>query len=71
MSNQPPSKRTQDYLEQICEQGCATVHQEIELLEHSQPSALLKGMSQTQQQEILKELKSIMAVYDNKGCSED
>ncbi len=69
-----PSKKTQDYVEQICQQGCNAVRQYIESIESatpSRPSELFAQADKTQQREILKELKTIMAVYDNKDCSED
>jgi len=69
-----PNTKTHDYIEQICQQGCGIVRQHIEALEQAtpnQPLKLLQGINKTQQQEILRELKAIMAVYDNKDCSED
>ncbi|VAW97146.1 hypothetical protein MNBD_GAMMA23-1283 [hydrothermal vent metagenome] len=69
-----PNAKTHDYVEQICQQGCDIVRQHIEALEQATPSPsleLLQGLNKAQQQEILKELKAIMAVYDNKDCSED
>ncbi len=68
------SKKNQDYIEQICQQGCNVVRQHIELLEQAAAGhapELLQETDKMQQQEILKELKAIMAVYDNKDCSED
>ncbi|MBN4080308.1 hypothetical protein JYT31_01455 [Beggiatoa alba] len=52
-------KNTQDHVEQICQQGCTFAKQQIKLLIDS---------SDPQQQEILEELKSLMAVYDDKDC---
>jgi len=69
-----PNTKIQDYIEHICQQGCSVVRLHIESLEHATsnpPVELPQGMDKTQQQEILKELKAIMAVYDNKDCSED
>lgn len=69
-----PNTKTHDYIEQICQQGCDVVRQYIEALEQttsSPPSELLKEMGEAQQREILKELKAIMAIYDNKDCSKN
>lgn len=68
------SKKNQDYIEQICQQGCDIVRQHIESLEQAMSNnttELLQKTNKTQQQEILKELKAIMAVYDNKDCNKD
>ncbi len=46
------------------------------ILNHSKSPAgnapeLLQKTDKMQQQEIVKELKAIMAIYDNKDCNED
>ena len=68
-------------VEQICEQGCSTVREHIEILSLLQQEPrihhtnnlpeLLKQTSPLQQQEILQELKTIMAVYDDKDCQQN
>lgn len=69
-------------IELICQQGCSVVRQYIEALDvktehketHSpdskQISDLFKETTETQQLEILEELKTIMAVYDDKDCND-
>lgn len=74
-------------IELICEQGCTVVRKYIEVLEVKkqylemkdsdsyQTSDLLPDLlgetTLTQRQEILEELKTIMAVYDDKGCNDN
>ena len=73
-------------VELICEQGCTVVRKYIEVLEVKkqylemkdsdlyQTSDLLPDLlgetTLAQRQEILDELKTIMSVYDDKGCSD-
>ena len=85
LKNNPERTRlvptTHDTVEQICEQGCSIVREHIEILSlmqqdprtHSSTSlpALLMQTAPEQQQEILKELQTIMAVYDDRNCDED
>jgi len=76
-------KSTQAKIEHICQQGCSMVRQTIEALEIDHSSSeqkpdlrldflpdLIRETTATQQQEILEELKTIMAVYDNKNCND-
>ena len=79
-------KNTQAKIELICEQGCTVVRKYIEVLEVKKQYLEMKGSDSyqtsdllpdllgettlTQRQEILDELKAIMAVYDNKGCND-
>ena len=81
MIEKDSNKPLDSTLEQICEQGCSTVREHIEILSLLQQDPrihhsnslpeLLKNTSSNQQQEILQELKTIMAVYDDKDCQED
>ena len=51
-------------IEMICTQGCSEVYQVIRKLEKKQDVPLLKHANLWDKRLILKELKSIMAVYD-------
>jgi len=77
MNSQNPEHDTQDLIERICTQGCTTTRQYIEqLINHEKKLStslpdLLKQTSKIQQKEILDELITIMAVYDNKDCDQN
>ena len=65
-------------IEKICQQGCTVVRQHIETLinleqqDLSKPlPTLLQKTNKSQQKEILNELLTIMAVYDNSDCDEN
>ena len=62
-------KQIDSCLEQICEQGCRSVNQIIQQLEQRQMIEITRYLSMEQQQKLLQELKSIMAVYtETKSC---
>lgn len=50
-------------LEQICEQGCCSVNLVIQQLEQGQVLEGIQHLNTKQRQQLLQELKSIMAVY--------
>jgi N-methylhydantoinase B/oxoprolinase/acetone carboxylase alpha subunit len=50
-------------IEEICQQGCRSVNQIIERLEQDQPTTATQHLNETQQKQVLHELKNIMAVY--------
>jgi hypothetical protein len=54
-------------LEQICEQGCRSVNQVILQLEQGQSIDMTQHLNRAQKNRLLQELKSIMAVYAEKG----
>jgi hypothetical protein len=56
-------KQINSCLEQICEQGCRSVNQVIQQLELGEVIEEIAHLSRVQQQRLLQELKSIMAVY--------
>ncbi len=58
------------FLEQICEQGCRSVNQVIKQLEKGESIELTRDLNESQQKILLKELKSIMAVYGETGSCE-
>lgn len=51
-------------IESLCECGCDAVRATISAMEASLPVAQTEGMDRQQQQQVLDELKAIMAVYD-------
>lgn len=55
---------TSHYVETICELGCEQVRQVIGALENGQTTPHLPLLEPQQQQDVLVELKAIMAVYD-------
>jgi hypothetical protein len=63
-------KQINSCLEQICEQGCRSVNQVIQQLEQGDVIEEIAYLSRVQQQRLLQELKSIMAVYAETGSCE-
>ena len=63
-------KQINSCLEQICEQGCRSVNQVIQQLELGEVIEDFAHLSRVQQQRLLQELKSIMAVYAATGSCE-
>ncbi|MDH5180437.1 MAG: hypothetical protein OEZ39_19675 [Gammaproteobacteria bacterium] len=55
-------------VESLCNEGCKAVHGYIEQLEQNHPIALLNGLTDREKQQVLAELRSIMAVYDRCQC---
>lgn len=51
-------------VETLCECGCDAVRATISAMEAQLPVSQTEGMSDEQQQQVLDELKAIMAVYD-------
>ena len=51
------------YLEVLCQSGCDTVNATIEAMENNQPISIINDLTADERQIILRELKSIMAVY--------
>ena len=51
-------------VEALCECGCDAVRATISAMEAKLPVSHTVGMSEAQQQQVLDELKAIMAVYD-------
>ncbi len=58
------------FLEQICEQGCRSVNKVIKQLEKGEIIELTRDLNESQHKILLKELKSIMAVYGETGSCE-
>lgn len=54
----------QTLIETICERGCGTVNEIIAALESGNPVEEFTNLDSGERQQILLELKQIMAVYD-------
>ena len=54
------------YLDRLCNQGCTAVREAIEQMEAGKSLPELAELSNSDQQRLLRELKSIMAVYDSR-----
>lgn len=57
--------RVQSTIESICELGCDRVIEIIDALESGTAIEETRGLDKTDRQQVLIELKAIMAVYDN------
>ena len=55
----------QSTIESICELGCDRVNEIIDVLERGNSVDETRSLDKSDQQRVLKELKTIMAVYDN------
>ncbi len=62
-------KNIDDILESLCQSGCRDVNQIIQLLDQGEIPTELSDLAQDERETIHKELKSIMAVYENGVCS--
>ena len=56
--------KVEQCVEKLCENGCATVRATIEAMEQDINNVPLSGLKREEQQQVLKELKGIMSVYD-------
>lgn len=54
-----------EYVEILCQSGCIAVNATIEAMEANQPVNAVEGLSKDEKQMVLKELKSIMSVYQS------
>ena len=52
-------------IEAVCEAGCEAVRASIQTLESGNQVALTSDLSPEESQQVLTELKTIMAVYDS------
>lgn len=53
-------------VELICESGCEQVNQTIDRLQHHQDTEPTRDLNAEERQQVLKALRNIMSVYDNK-----
>jgi hypothetical protein len=54
-----------EYVEILCQNGCIAVNATIKAMEANQRISAVEGLSQDEKQMVLKELKSIMSVYQS------
>jgi transcription antitermination factor NusA-like protein len=52
-------------IEAVCQAGCEAVRASIKTLESGHHEALTEDLSEQEREQILKELKTIMSVYDH------
>ncbi len=64
--NQDLPAHVRTTVESICALGCDRVNEIIDELESGNTVLETTGLDQTDQHQVLRELKEIMAVYDNK-----
>jgi hypothetical protein len=57
------SKQIDHCIEQLCLKGCRSVREDIRLLERGAPLPELSALDDLARRAVLKELRSIMAVY--------
>jgi hypothetical protein len=62
----PNSDKVQECVEALCQNGCIAVRATIDALELGMPVAQTDGMQPEERSAVLAELKSIMAVYDDR-----
>ena len=60
-----PPAHVQSIIESICELGCDRVNEIIDVLERGNSVDETRALDKSDQQRVLMELKTIMAVYDN------
>jgi hypothetical protein len=61
-----PAQSLSDCVEQICGLGCDRVRDAIASLEQNQLLQLAEHLNPVDRQQLLEELRSIMAVYDQR-----
>ena len=61
------NKQIDQCVEALCQKGCGAVREDIRLLEQGVILPELKSLDDLARQAVLKELRSIMAVYGD-GC---
>lgn len=61
----PETKSHQSVIEALCAKGCRQVWRDIAALEQGEVLAETRGLSAAELNQLLRELKDIMAVYDS------
>lgn len=56
--------KVEECVESLCQNGCAAVHATITAMEHDLENVALTGLMPSEREQVLRELKAIMAVYD-------
>ena len=64
------TKPLQPIIEALCAKGCRQVWRDIQALEHGETLAETRGLNAVELDQVLRELKEIMAVYDRCGAEE-
>lgn len=59
------SLKVNQRIEAVCEAGCEAVRASIQTLESGHQVALTDDLNTEEAQQVLRELKTIMSVYDN------
>ncbi|MET0008860.1 MAG: hypothetical protein ABW124_06050 [Candidatus Thiodiazotropha sp. 6PLUC9] len=57
------NKQIDQYVEILCQKGCRSVREDIQLLEQGVILPELEALDDLSRQKVLKELRAIMAVY--------
>jgi len=55
--------KVEECVESLCQNGCAAVHATITAMEHDLENVALTGLVPREREQVLRELKAIMAVY--------
>jgi len=63
------SANTQHCIEQLCADGCQAVYHYIQKLEQGEHVPYIDNLNETEKQQVLAELKSIMGVYNKNSGS--
>jgi hypothetical protein len=58
----------ENWVESLCEKGCRSVWKDIQRLERGEPLQGMEELTDQDLQQVLTELKAIMAVYGENGC---
>ncbi len=66
-----PAPTVDDAVERLCLDGCKAVRRYIQQMENNSPLDLLTGLSPTEKQRVLQELRDIMEVYERCELSEE
>ncbi len=61
-------KRIEDCVERLCQKGCKALWTDIERMDRGQVLPELSGLDANERAEVLKEIKSLMAVYKGSCC---
>lgn len=55
--------KVEECVESLCKNGCEAVYATITAMEYDLENVSLTGLAQSEREQVLKELKSIMLVY--------
>ena len=62
--------KIQQCVDSLCQNGCQAVRAAIKAMELNLPVDCTNTLNREERYQVLAELKSIMAVYDERDCSE-